>query len=116
MNYCKLTLLGNIGYLDQLKVLESKTQVLNFSVAHNESIKKDNGEYETETTWYQCSLWGKRAEYYSQKLSVGDKVLLEGTQNVSIHEGKVNIKVSVDNLKYEKKRITPEIDYSEIPF
>lgn len=106
MNYCKLTVLGRVGKVEEIKTIdrEKLSKVLNFSVAYNRSKKNQHGEYESEVTWYQCSLWNKQAEYWCNKLNIGDEVLVEGEPSIIQSESKFLSKIKVESIKWIPKR------------
>jgi single-strand DNA-binding protein len=64
---------GHIGKLDELKYIPSGTAVLRFSLACNTGY----GEHK-RCTWYECQLWGKRAETISKFLAKGAAVTVVG--------------------------------------
>lgn len=68
----RVEIIGNLGRDAELKVTNSGTSVLNFSVGASGSRKED------ETVWHSCALFGKRAESLSQYLKKGQKVFVRG--------------------------------------
>ena len=66
-----LTIAGNLGKDAELKYLQSGESVLTFSVADSEG--RDKG-----TIWWNCSLWGKRAESLDPFLKKGSQVTVVG--------------------------------------
>ena len=67
-----LTITGNLGKDAELKYLQDGAAVLSFSVA--DSMGRDKG-----TIWWNCSMFGKRAESLSQYLTKGQQVTVIGT-------------------------------------
>jgi single-strand DNA-binding protein len=65
-----ITAHGNLGKDPELKDF-SGNQVANFSIGTRTG--KD------ETTWINCSVWGKRAETVMQYLHKGDKITVAGS-------------------------------------
>ena len=65
-----ITAHGNLGSDPELKDYND-TQVARFSLAANTG--KD------ETTWINCSVWGKRVETVMQYLHKGDKITVAGS-------------------------------------
>jgi single-strand DNA-binding protein len=130
----KLFIAGGVGKDAQLRTTQSGDQVLSFSLAIDNG-KDKNGE-RRETTWYDASLFGKRAEALAPHIKKGDKLTLIGRPTVRVHEGKAYLGISVDDLTfmgsankpaqsggssddYREKREPPrrdEIDESDIPF
>jgi single-strand DNA-binding protein len=66
-----ITVAGNLGKDAELKYLQSGESVLTFSVADSEG--RDKG-----TIWWNCSLWGKRAESLDPFLKKGSQVTVTG--------------------------------------
>jgi single-strand DNA-binding protein len=73
----KVILIGNLGNDPETKHLPSGMQVSNFSLATSETYKKD-GEKVTETTWHNCTAFGKLSEIVEKFFIKGMKVLVEG--------------------------------------
>lgn len=67
-----ISISGNIGKDSELRHLANGDPVCSFSVA--DSMGKDK-----PTTWWNCSLFGKRAEALSQYLAKGQQVTVIGT-------------------------------------
>lgn len=70
MNF--LTIAGNLGRDAEVRFLSNGDAVASFSVA--DSAGKDK-----PTIWWNCSLFGKRAEALAQYLTKGQKVTVCGT-------------------------------------
>jgi len=72
-----MTAHGNLGRDPELKEVGS-TQVASFSIAARTG--KD------ETTWIDCSVWGKRADTVMNYLHKGDRITVAGSAKVRIYE------------------------------
>ena len=70
-----ITIAGNIGKAAELRHTKKGDAVLGFSVA--DSRKLPGGE--RQTTWFECSLWGARAESLAPYLAKGTPVTVVGT-------------------------------------
>ena len=70
------TIVGRITRNAEINTLKNDKQVVNFSVAINDSYKTKQGEKKEQTTYYNCSYWtnAKIAEY----LTKGTLVELSG--------------------------------------
>ena len=53
------------------------TAVTDVGVAINDRVKR-NGEWVEETTFVECTLWGRTAEVANQYLSKGSPIFLDG--------------------------------------
>lgn len=67
-----ITIAGTLGRDAELKYLNNGDAICNFSIA--DSMGKDKG-----TIWWNCTLFGKRAESLSGYLSKGQSVTVSGT-------------------------------------
>jgi single-strand DNA-binding protein len=74
-----MTAHGNLGRDPELKQTD-KSQVASFSIAARTG--KD------ETTWVDCSVWGKRADTVMEYLHKGDRITVCGSGKVRIYEKK----------------------------
>jgi single-strand DNA-binding protein len=82
---------GNVGKDATLKTLQNGDKVLSFSVA------VDNGR-DKDSTWYDCSLFGKRGESLEGYITKGSKVTAMGRLSVRVHEGKAYLQINVSEV------------------
>lgn len=68
---------GSLGQDSELTRIPSGTAILKFSVASN----KGWGDRK-QTTWVECSLWGKRGEAMESMLKKGQKVVITGEAGI----------------------------------
>lgn len=71
----KVILIGNLGSDPDYN---GEHNVCNCSLATSETYKTQQGEKKTNTEWHNLEIWGKSAEVFSQYLSKGDKIYVEG--------------------------------------
>lgn len=86
----KITIAGNVGK-DAVLNTSGNDPVLNFSVAVSNGKDKD-------PTWFDCAMFGKRAESLAPYIKKGTKLTLDGRISMRVHEGKGYLKVSVNDL------------------
>ncbi|MHB1408019.1 MAG: single-stranded DNA-binding protein [Acidovorax defluvii] len=67
-----ITIAGRIGKDPEMRYLKDGDPVLSFSVADDQGKDKP-------TTWWPCSLFGKRAESLQQYLTKGASITVTGT-------------------------------------
>ena len=67
-----ITLAGGLGRDAEVKYLNNGDPICNFSVADSQGRDKP-------TIWWNCTLYGKRAEALSQYLTKGQSVTVVGT-------------------------------------
>lgn len=82
----KLTLAGTVGKDAVLRSTQGNDPVLNFSVAVSNG--KDRDGQDIPATWFDCSIWGKRAESVARFITKGTRITVEGRPTVRTHEGK----------------------------
>lgn len=94
----KLIIAGNVGKDAVLRRTQAGDPVLGFSVAVNNGKDKDGNE--RPATWFDCSIWGKRAESLERHITKGTKLTLEGRPTCREHDGKAYLGVSVNDLTF----------------
>lgn len=90
---------GNVGKDGVVRQTQGGDAVLGFSVAVDNG--KDSSGNRRDSTWYDCSLWGKRANSLAQYVTKGTKLSLMGRPSVRVHEGKAYLQISVDQLTFQ---------------
>lgn len=93
-----LTIAGNVGKDAILRRTQGGDAVLGFSLVVDNG--KDRGGNRRDSTWYDCSIWGKRAESLERHITKGLKLVLRGRPTAREHEGKVYMGISVDDLTF----------------
>ena len=74
----RATLIGFLGKNAELRHTRNETPFAVLSLATKRSWKnRETGEYESETTWHRCVVWGARADFAST-LTKGTHVQIEG--------------------------------------
>lgn len=79
------TLIGNIGKDAVLNNVNGKN-VINFSIAHNEKYKDQNGVEINKTLWISCALWVEKTGILPY-LKRGTLVYVEGKPDAKIYTG-----------------------------
>ena len=93
-----LTIAGNVGKQPELRHTQGGDAVLGFSVAVDNG--KDKQGNKRDATWYDVSLWGKRATALQSHISKGSKLVLTGRPSAREHNGKAYLGISVDDLTF----------------
>lgn len=88
---------GNVGNVKEVREVGGD-KVLNFSIAVDNG-KDKNGE-RRESTWWDCSLWGKRAESLAPYIQKGSRLTVQGRPSARAHEGKAYLGVTVNELTF----------------
>lgn len=106
-----ITAHGNLGKDPEIKYLESGLQVAKFSLAARTG--KD------ETTWMDCSVWGKRSETAANYLRKGSAITISGRGKINTftaQDGKEVRKLEVDVTDFTLPPRDSNQNNSESPF
>src|SRR6185295_9758654 len=87
-SYNKVVLLGNLTRDPQLKYLPSQTPVVDFGLAVNRRYKTQSGEQRDETTFVDCTAFGRTAEIINQYCRKGNMLFVEGRLRYETWEDK----------------------------
>ncbi|HUR12394.1 MAG TPA: single-stranded DNA-binding protein [Flavitalea sp.] len=79
----KLLVIGNLGKDCITNTVNGKS-VINFSVAHTEKFKDQQGNQKDKTTWVECAYWTDRTGI-APYLKKGTQVYAEGTPEVKTY-------------------------------
>ena len=93
-----LVVCGNIGREPELKFNSDGLAILKFSVAGETGYKDKK-----TTTWWNCALFGKRAESLAEHLNKGSKVLVTGEPSIRTYTNKEGV-----------ERFSAEINVKEV--
>ena len=119
-----ISISGSLGRDAELKSLNSGDNICNFSIA--DSMGRDKG-----TIWWNCSLFGKRAESLAQYLVKGQAVTVNGSVTEREWTDKDGAKrksmdVRVNDIALQggrqqaearpEKVVEPFIEESDLPF
>ena len=84
----KLQVIGNLGKDCTVKEVNGKN-VINFSVAHTERYKDNQGNQKEKTTWVECAYWTDKTAV-AQYLTKGKTVYAEGAPEADAYMNKDN--------------------------
>ena len=120
-----ITIAGGLGRDAEIKYLNNGDPICNFSVADSQGRDKP-------TIWWNCSLYGKRAEALSQYLTKGQSVTVVGSITEREWQDKdgnkrksMDVRVSEIALQGGRKEAEPErqaapaqtdVDDQDLPF
>lgn len=76
----KLQVIGNLGKDCITNTVNGKS-VMNFTVAHTEKFKDNQGVQKDKTIWVECAYWSERTAV-APYLRKGTQVYVEGTPEV----------------------------------
>lgn len=95
----KLIIAGTVGRDAELRTTQGGDKVLGFSVAVDNG--KDQHGNKRPATWYDCSIWGKRAESLAGYIRKGERMTLEGRPAARAHDGKAYLGLSVSDFTFQ---------------
>ncbi|WP_068305848.1 single-stranded DNA-binding protein [Pararhodobacter sp. CCB-MM2] len=93
-----LIIAGNVGKDAVLRRTGSGEPVLNFSIAVDNGKDRDGNK--RDSTWFDCALWGKRAESLETYITKGSKLTVQGRPTARAHDGKVYLGINVQELTF----------------
>lgn len=96
-----ISITGRIGQDPEMRFMPDGMAILSFSVG-NGIYKKGAGDYNTLTTWYRCSVIGKRAESLNNYLAKGSRVAVAGQHSMrpwTDKEGNERISCEINNCE-----------------
>jgi single-strand DNA-binding protein len=79
--------MGNLTRDPELRFTHGGVAVSDFTVAADRSWKTKDGELKEETSFIQCTLWGRHAENVCKYLEKGDPIYIDGRLSVDHWEG-----------------------------
>lgn len=85
MSSANITIVGNLTQDPQVRQVQGQN-VLSFSVAVRSGQKDKDGEY--ATNFYDCSLWGRRGDYFASRAQKGTLAQVSGELGVVSYQGK----------------------------
>lgn len=99
-NRCILA--GNLSRDVELKRTNQGTAVADIGLAVNERIKRD-GQWQSECSFFDVTLWGRTAEIAAEYLAKGSPVLIEGRLKLEqwTQDGQKRSKVKVVGERLE---------------
>lgn len=105
MSFAKIIILGNLGKDVELRYTSNGLAVGNFSIASTEGVKNKDGDWENQTTWFKCTVWGKQAETCAKNLEKGSQAFVEGSlreEKWTDRDGneKITLVVNVSDVRF----------------
>ena len=109
MSINKVFLSGNLTRDPDLRTTASGSAVLGLGLAVNERRKDASGQWVDEPNFFDCTMFGNRAQAVAHMLAKGAKVMIEGHLHYSTWESKdgtgkrSKVEVIVDELELPKR-------------
>ena len=88
-SYDSTFIVGHVGRNAELAYLESGRAVLEFSVAVNRRRRdRQTNEWIEVPEWFECKIYGERAEKLHTHITKGAPVMCSGTITARAYQGK----------------------------
>ena len=94
----QLTIAGTCGKDAELRQTQGGDSVLSFSLAVDGG--KDRNGNKRDSTWFDCSIWGKRATALQGYITKGSKLVVTGRPTAREYQGKVYLGCAVQELTF----------------
>lgn len=85
--------IGRVGRDAEVRYTQGGDAILKFTVA----VDAGFGDKKT-TTWFDCSLFGKRGEKLVEHIRKGDRIGVTGELSTREHEGKTYLQLRLNDL------------------
>lgn len=99
---------GRLGKAAELRYTTTGVAVVTFSIAVDERRKQTDGSYRDEANWFDCVMFGKRAEALQPYLARGTKLSLVGHLRQSTYERdghkRSRVEIVVDDVELMNTR------------
>lgn len=107
-----MTVVGNLTADPELRYTQNGKPVTNFTVANTPRVfdKTSNQWKDGEATFLRCSVWGEFAEYVSQSLVKGTRVIVQGRYKQRPYEDREGNKRTATELEVDA--IGPDLRYA----
>jgi single-strand DNA-binding protein len=106
------SLSGNLTRDPELRFTPSGRAVTSFSVAVNERVQNDNGEWEdTDPEYFDCQAWGQQAEHVVECLSKGNRIVAVGYFQDETYENRDGDEIT--KTKFTARDVGPSLLFKE---
>ncbi len=87
----RVQLFGTLGKDPEMKTFDSGKKQVSFSMATNQYYRNIDGDKVEITDWHNIIAWGKTADYVSEYLKKGSRVIVEGKLSTRSYEDKEGV-------------------------
>jgi single-strand DNA-binding protein len=105
-SFNQVTIIGNLTRDPEIRYTPKGSAVGDVSLAVNRKYKTDSGEAKEETTFVDCTAWGKTAELIGQYCKKGNPLFIVGRLQQDTWEDKATgqkrskLKVVIENMQF----------------
>ena len=82
----KVTLIGNVGAVPEVRTTVGDVKVATISLATNETFKTAAGDKVTSTQWHRLTAWRGLAEISEKYVLKGSKLAITGSLKYKVHK------------------------------
>lgn len=111
MSINKVIVTGNLTRDAELRSTPSGAQLLDVGIAVNERRRnRQTDQWEDYANFFDCTMWGERAQKIAQYLTKGTKVAIEGRLHYRSWEDKntgqrrSKVDITIDNIDFMSSR------------
>ncbi len=97
-----VVLIGNLGIGPEVTNFESGSRIAKFSMATNETYKKEGDELTTHTEWHNIVVWGNLVSIVEKYLKKGSEVCVKGKITYRSYQDKEGIKRYITEIKADE--------------
>lgn len=95
----KVMVIGNVGQEPKIFTFQNGKKKASFSVATSKRYRDANGEQKEQTTWVNCSAFGKLADVVEDYVGKGSQLFVEGEISVNNFTDQNGNKKSVTEVR-----------------
>lgn len=95
----KVMVIGNVGQDPKIFTFQNGKKKASFSVAASKRFRDANGEPKEQTTWVNCSAFGKLADVVEDYVGKGSQLFVEGELSVNNFTDQNGYKKSVTEVR-----------------
>lgn len=95
----KVMVIGNVGQEPKIFTFQNGKKKASFSVAASKRYRDANGEQKEQTTWVNCSAFGKLAYVVEEYVGKGSQLFVEGELSVNNFTDQNGNKKSVTEVR-----------------
>jgi len=115
-----LTLTGNLTRDPEIRFANNGKAFCAFSIADNRNRKNASGEWEKETSYFDCVIWDESAENFANSFTKGNRVIVTGRLQQRTYQAqdgseKQKVELVVDEIGATIKYATVAITKTERP-
>lgn len=113
-----MNIIGRLTKNAELRTTSNEKQVVNFSIATNDSYRNKQGEKVVLTNYFNCSYW--LAPNIASYLTKGSLVEVEGRLGVNAWkdmqgEARANLTLHVNQIKFHSGKLTQHAEHETKP-